>query len=163
MVSTPMPSVAPNDLLELLRQDHLKIDELFFQFSKAESDDEKQHIVEQIYIEFLPHAQAEEEIFYPALRNADVDEDDVDEAYAEHASARKTIENILKSDPDDMTFDAKVKMLQKAIQHHVREEETVLFQEARDSGLDLQALAQQVWRRKDELRPVAQRDVANLR
>lgn len=162
MATTPMPSAAPSDLLELLRQDHMKIDELFYQFEQAESDAEKRRIVEQIYLELLPHAQAEEELFYPALRDVTDDEESVEDAYSEHAAAKKTIKSIIESDPDDMTFDMKVKMLQKAIQHHVREEETVLFQEARDYGLDLQGLGRQVQQRKNELRPMIERELANL-
>ena len=74
------------DLLEILRQDHLKVDELFGQFSNASGEAEKRRIVEQIALELLPHTQAEEEIFYPALRNALSDEANVDEAYSEQSS-----------------------------------------------------------------------------
>ena len=62
-----------------------------------------------------------------------------------------------------MTFDMKVKMLQKSIQHHVKEEETILFQEARDAGLDLQMLGQQVRERKNELQPMIERELSRLR
>lgn len=152
MATNPVTS-AGEDLLEILRQDHLKVDELFGRYADTHDDAEKLRIVQQIYLELLPHAQAEEELFYPQLRDAGSDEAAVEEAYSEHAAAKKTIEAILSGSPDDMTYDMKVKMLQKEIQHHVREEETELFQEARDSGLDLAQLAQSFLRRKQELRP----------
>jgi hemerythrin superfamily protein len=149
------PTASPSgDLLEQLRQDHLKVDELFARFAAAEGDADKLRIVQQIYLELIPHATAEEEIFYPALRDAgdaEVD-DDVAEAYNEHAAAKKTLEAILRGDPDDMTYDM------KAIQHHVREEETALFQEARDLGLDLAALDRQVLARKMELKQLLTRE-----
>ncbi|MCA3255357.1 MAG: hypothetical protein INF91_07065, partial [Alphaproteobacteria bacterium] len=66
---------------------------------------------------------------------------------------------ILRGDPDDMTYDMKVKMLQKAIQHHVREEETALFQQARDLGLDLATLDRQVLERKMELKQMLGRQL----
>lgn len=150
MATDPMTS-AGQDLLEILRQDHLKVDELFGQYADTTDDAEKLNIVRQIYLELMPHAQAEEEIFYPALRDAGSDEATVEEAYSEHAASQKTLEAILSGSPDDLTFDMKVKMLQKEIQHHVREEETELFQEARDSGLDLAQLSQRFVQRKQEL------------
>ena len=148
-----------NDLLEILRQDHLKVDELFGQFANAADEGEKRRVVEQIALELLPHAQAEEEIFYPALRNAMSDESSVDEAYQEHAAARKTLQSILDGAPSDMTHDVKVATLQKEIQHHVREEETVLFQEARDAGLDLDSLGHQLMQRKMEIKQSIRNDL----
>ena len=161
MATNPMTS-ADQDLLEILRQDHLKIDELFGRYAAAEDEREKLRIVQQIYRELMPHAQAEEEVFYPALREAASDEAIVEEAYSEHAAARKTLESILNGSPDDMTYDMKVKMLQKEIQHHVREEETELFQEARDSGLDLDQLAERFIQRKQELMPQFEQQLGGM-
>jgi hemerythrin superfamily protein len=152
MATQPMTS-AGQDLLEMLRQDHLKLDQLFGRYADAADPGEKLAIVQQIYRELMPHAQAEEEIFYPALRDAASDEAMVEEAYSEHAAARKTLASILDASPEDRTYDMKVKMLQKEIQHHVREEETELFQEARDSGLDLAQLGERFRQRKQELMP----------
>src|SRR5687767_6973678 len=94
MATNPMTGAA-DDLLEILRQDHLKVDELFGLYAAASEGSEKQRIVHQIYRELMPHAQAEEEIFYPALRDAASDEAMVEEAYGEHAAAKKTLEGIL--------------------------------------------------------------------
>lgn len=152
MATTPLASAGSQDLLELLRNDHLMVDELFGRYSAAESDTEKLSIVQQIYLELMPHAQAEEEIFYPALRDAASDEGAVEDAYTEHAAAKKTLETIMNASPDELSYDMKVKMLQKEIQQHVREEETILFQEARDAGLDLMELGRQVAERKQALR-----------
>lgn len=150
MATNPMTS-ADQDLLEILRQDHLKVDELFGRYADTDDNAEKLRIIRQIYLELMPHAQAEEELFYPALRDVGSDEAAVEEAYSAHAAAKKTLEAILGGSPDDMTYDMKVKMLQKEIQHHVREEETELFQEARDSGLDLARLSGRFLQRKQEL------------
>lgn len=162
MATNPMTS-AGSDLLEILRQDHLKVDELFGRYAEASDPAAKRGIVEQIYLELMPHAQAEEEIFYPALRDAASDEAMVEEAYEEHAAAKKTLESILAGSPDDATYDMKVKMLQKEIQHHVREEETEIFQEARDSNLDLAELGQRVQARKQELKPLIEQQLSVTR
>lgn len=152
MATNPMTS-AGTDLIEILREDHLRVDELFGEYANATEPREKRRIVEQIYRELIPHAQAEEEVFYPALREAASDEAIVEEAYSEHAAAKKTLASILSAEPDDLTYDMKVKMLQKEIQHHVREEETEIFQEARDSGLDLVELGRRFLQHKQELMP----------
>jgi hemerythrin superfamily protein len=111
----------------------------------------------------MPHAKAEEEVVYPAIRDAGDDEGFVEQLYDEQAAAEKTLLSILRGDPDDMTYDMKVKMLQKAIQSHVREEETIMVQQAVDAGLDLVALGRDFDRRKQELKPVFERQLSEFR
>jgi len=153
MATNPMP-IAADDMLSIIHDDHQRIDALFADYATAAGDDAKRGIVREIYRQLLPHAQAEEEIFYPALAEAGSNDDAVEEAFGEHAAARKTLESILAASPADMTYDMKVRMLQKEIQHHVREEETELFAEARDAGLDLEALGRRFVQRKAELAPL---------
>ena len=76
----------------------------------------------------------------------------VEEAYAEHAAATKAFESILNAAPNDVTYDIKVRMLQREVQHHVREEETEIFEAARDAGLDLDELGQRFEERKLDLK-----------
>jgi hemerythrin superfamily protein len=161
MATNPM-SAAGQDLLEILRQDHLTVDELFGRYADTTDEGEKLRIVERIFLELMPHAQAEEEIFYPALRDAASDDAAVDDAYDEHAGAKKTLEGILSAAPDDMTYDLKVKVLQKEIQQHVRDEETILFQEAQDSGLDMAELSRRFLERKRELQQQFQQQLAGM-
>src|SRR3712207_9192221 len=100
----------------------------------------------------------EEEIFYPALRGK-IDEDDLDEAYVEHDGAKVLINEIEAGGPDDDFYDAKVKGLQEQIEHHVEEEEKSrgnLFQQARASDVDLEALGEQMAARKAELMAMAE-------
>lgn len=151
-MATQPESAAARDILALIHDDHQNIDRLFASYAASQARKEKRRIIEAIYLELLPHAQAEEEIFYPSIADAGDGEHPVDEAFAEHAAARKTIESIMAASLDDPTYDMKVKMLQKAVQHHVREEETELFEEARECGADLEALADRFVARKAELR-----------
>lgn len=153
MATNPLP-IAADDLLSMIHEDHQRIDALFADYAGAIGEAAKLAIVREIYRQLLPHAQAEEEIFYPALAEAGGDHDAVEEAFGEHAAAKKTLESILAASPADMTYDMKVRMLQKEIQHHVREEETELFAEARDAGLDLEALGRRFIERKAELAPL---------
>src|SRR3954454_5006127 len=70
---------APRDALALLRADHQMVQELFDKFEKTRSEDRKGALAEQICNELTVHAQIEEEIFYPAAREAIRDEDLLDE------------------------------------------------------------------------------------
>ncbi len=97
-------------------------------------------LAEQICQMLTVHATAEEEIFYPAVRAADVDEDLLDEAEVEHASAKDLIAQIQSMSPEDDLYDAKVTVLGEYINHHVEEEEGEMFPKARRAKVDLVGL-----------------------
>jgi len=144
---------APKDGLQLLAQDHRKVESLFAQFEKASGASAKEKLVRQICTELKVHSQIEEEIYYPAIRGK-VEEEDLDEAYVEHDSAKLLINELEAAEPDESFYDAKVKVLSELIEHHVEEEEKQrdnLFQQTRAADLDLEALGAQLQARKDEL------------
>jgi hemerythrin superfamily protein len=142
------------DAIALLKQDHRAVEELFGQFEKASGDGAKQKLARQICLELSVHATIEEEIFYPACEGK-VDEDLLKEAYVEHDGAKVLIAEIeANSEAGDDFFDAKVKVLQEQIEHHVEEEEKRLeglFSQARQAGLDMDALGARLAQRKAEL------------
>ena len=142
------------DAIAILTADHDKVRKLFKQYDsvKASADsDEKSALAATICAELTVHAQAEEEIFYPAVRESIPAGDMIDEATVEHASAKDLIAQIEDSDPDDEMFDAKVKVLGEYIEHHVKEEEGEMFAKARKAKLDLAALGVEIAERKEEL------------
>ena len=149
-----MVAEGKQDALKLLAQDHREVEALFEKFEKAKGDDKKEQIARRICTELKVHAMIEEEIFYPALKGK-IDEDDLKEAYVEHDGAKVLIAQIQEGDGEsDDFFDAKVKVLQEQIEHHVEEEEKRmegLFSQARKAGLDMDALGQQLAQRKTEL------------
>jgi len=141
------------DAIALLKADHRAVEELFEKFEKASGDGRKQKLAEEICLELSVHAQIEEEIFYPACAGK-VDEDLLKESYVEHDGAKVLIAEIIKGGPSDEFYDAKVKVLQEEIEHHVEEEEKRmegLFAQARKADLDLDALGQELAARKMEL------------
>jgi hemerythrin superfamily protein len=98
------------------------------------------------------HATIEEEVFYPAAREAlGEDADLVDEADIEHASAKELIAQIEGSSPEDDHFDARVKVLGEYIDHHVKEEEGEMFPKVKKAKLDTAALGTALVARKEEL------------
>ena len=148
-----MAETKSQDAIALLKADHRAVEELFAKFEKASGDDRKQTLAEEICLELSVHAQIEEEIFYPACEGK-VDEDLLKESYVEHDGAKVLIAEILGGGASDEFYDAKVKVLQEEIEHHVEEEERRLeglFAQARKAGLDMDALGEQLAARKADL------------
>lgn len=140
--------------LELLEADHRKVEGLFEQYEEEKESDEatKRPIADRICGELTVHAQVEEEIFYPWLREnlSEEEMELVEEALVEHASAKDLIAQLEGAEIDE-TFDAKVKVLSEYIKHHVEEEENEIFGEVSDMKEELDELGQQMAARKAEL------------
>ena len=142
------------DAVALLKEDHRTVEDLFARFEKASGDGRKQELATEICTELSIHAQIEEEIFYPACEGK-VEEDLLKEAYVEHDGAKVLIAEIMAGEPSDEFYDAKVKVLEEQIEHHVQEEEKRLeglFSQARAAGLDMDELGEQLRARKEELK-----------
>ena len=150
----------PKDGLQLLADDHRKVEDLFEQFEKASGASAKEKIVRQICTELKVHSMIEEEIYYPEIRGK-VEDADLDEAYVEHDGAKLLINELEAAEPDEDFYDAKVKVLQEQIEHHVKEEEKQrdnLFQQTRAADIDLEALGRRLAARKAELMALAERE-----
>jgi hypothetical protein len=149
-----MPESKPRDAIALLKEDHRKVEELFKEFEEAKGDGRKEKLARQICLELSVHTALEEKIFYPAC-DGKVDEDLLNESYVEHDAAKLLIAEIDAANGEgDEYFDAKVKVLQEEIEHHVKEEEkpkSGLFAQAREADLDLEALGERLAERKKEL------------
>jgi hemerythrin superfamily protein len=139
------------DAIALLRADHAKVQDLFDEFEKSRKDSVKEKLAQQICMELTIHTAIEEEIFYPAVREAIKDGDMLDEAEVEHASAKELIAQIEGGAASDDKWSAKVTVLGEYIRHHVKEEQNEMFPKAKKSRLDLKALGEQLATRKQEL------------
>jgi len=141
--------------LELLMSDHRKVEDLFEQFEQEKESDEgtRREIAQQICAELTIHAQVEEELFYPWLREQleDDDMEMVEEAQVEHNTAKDLIAQIEGATDIDEVYNAKVKVLSEYIKHHVQEEENEIFPEVRDQQEELDELGQEMSARKGEL------------
>ena len=115
------------------------------------TNSKKKQIVEEICKELTVHAQVEEEIFYPAFQQALKDHELVPEATVEHATLKDLIAQVKDIEPDGDLYDAKIKVLSEYVKHHVKEEESEMFTEAKDSKLDLVELGAQIQERKQQL------------
>jgi hemerythrin superfamily protein len=139
------------DAITLLKQDHQQVSELFDAFEKE--DAEKAEIASEVCRMLTVHATIEEEILYPTAREVLGSEEDdlLDEAEVEHASAKDLIAQIEAEGQDGDLFEAKVKVLGEYIRHHVKEEESELFPRLRKAEVDLDALGAELEKRKTAL------------
>ena len=139
--------------LELLSSDHRKVEDLFEQFEQMKEADDASRIAiaQRICAELTIHAQVEEDLFYPWLRENLDETEMVAEAEVEHASLKQLIAEIEPVGEPDEAYDAKVKVLSEYVKHHVKEEENEIFEEVADEHEELDELGQEMAARKAEL------------
>src|SRR3954462_14116100 len=145
------------DAIELLKRDHADVKKAFKQFEKAKYKDPNacKAFIASICRDIEMHAAVEEEIFYPAVRAKIKDDDLMNEAQVEHNSAKQLIAEIGKLAGDDPMLKASATVLSEYVNHHVKEEEREMFPKVKRAKLDLEALAEQILERKDELKAQA--------
>ena len=149
----PRSSSKTADAITLLKQDHREVESLFESFKEA-SDQEAGAIAQKVCQMLTVHAQIDEEILYPAAKEAFEEEEDlelVNEANVEHASAKDLIAQIEEMTEEDEPFKATVTVLSEYIRHHVKEEEEELFPKLKKTGIDLANLGAQLLARKAQL------------
>ena len=115
----------------------------------------RKSLFNQIYNNLMTHARAEEEVFYPAVRNVAFGQaPDVDKAYREHGIVKDLLRQLSNLDPISEEFVTKLAELKSNVQHHVEEEEGELFQicETRMSEDQLREIGQTLRERKKELK-----------
>jgi hemerythrin-like domain-containing protein len=125
-------SKARNEIFEMLKEDHQRVKKAFKAAQKLdpeEDSEELQALVEETCMDIEIHARLEEELFYPAAREALKEQDLIEEAEVEHGSAKALIAQLRELSPDDPKYAATFKVLGEYIKHHVKEEETELFEQ----------------------------------
>lgn len=149
-------TIAVQDAIAILTEDHKRAQSLFKEFEKLKQSDHseahKARIVVEACMELTIHAQIEEEIFYPAVREAIGAGDLMDEAQVEHASAAQLIAQLREMKPGDALYDARFTVLGDYVSRHVREEQEAMFPQARKANVHGAALGVQLLQRKQELK-----------
>jgi hemerythrin superfamily protein len=114
--------------LDLLKQQHEEVSKLFKQFEKLEEGGmaERRELFVMIADRLSAHATIEEQFFYPSIKTEKT-EDLVREAVEEHLAVKRIIADLLEMEPADENYNAKMKVLQENVEHHVEEEEKELF------------------------------------
>lgn len=143
------------DAVSILTEDHKKVKKMFADYEKlmksGDNNEEKRALVEKICEELIVHTQIEEDIFYPAVRNAIKDDNLMDEADVEHNGAKNLIVQLQGMEPGDDHYDAKVTVLGENIDHHLKEEQEEMFPKAKEAKIDLNDLGAKMLERRQEL------------
>ncbi|CAN7371836.1 hemerythrin domain-containing protein [Caballeronia sp. 15715] len=154
-VTTAATHTTRQDALTLLEEEHRAVEKLFDAFERADDDDlERKSTLVQRACELLTmHAMVEEEILYPAAKEAlgEDNKDDVNEAVIEHFLVKTLIEKFSTMKAGDEGFNATFKVLTESVNHHVEEEESELFPELRKTKLDLGKLGERIATRREAL------------
>ena len=125
--------------VDLLKEDHDKVSKAFKEFEKMDRSDTEtcRQLVASVCEDLRMHTTLEEEIFYPAVREAIDDEDIMNEAAVEHESAKMLIEQLENMEPDDPNYFATFTVLGEYVMHHVKEEEDEMFPHAKKAILEM--------------------------
>ena len=139
--------------IEMLKEDHDKVKKAFKEFEKLDREDSEavQQLVQTVCEDLKVHTTLEEEIFYPAAREALEDEDIMNEAQVEHETAKMLIEQLENMGTDDPNYHATFTVLGEYVQHHIKEEEGEMFPQVKKTDLDLEELGARMKSRKEEL------------
>jgi hypothetical protein len=144
--------------ITLLKADHVTIKRLLRDLHEVSERATKQRetLVKQLERELRIHAQIEEEIFYPAFKAASRSREAEDlfyEAAEEHHIVDMVLPALMAANPKSKEFKAKASVLKELVEHHIKEEETQMFAEARSlfSDEQLRELGDMMQARKDSV------------
>lgn len=119
------------DILEILKQEHKEVGDMLDQCQQHEPGDaELDSLSERISQALTIHAELEEKLFYPVLRDrAEESEERVDvfEAYTEHALVKELLALLAGRRRVEDQFKAQLQVLGENVKHHVKEEESTIF------------------------------------
>ena len=154
-----MPPTKGKDAITLLKEDHKKVKGLLSQLEKTTERGaaRRTKLLGQIEMEIKVHTTIEEEIFYPAYRDAVKKKDDRElyqEALEEHHVVDLVLPELKDTDPGGEIFGAKAKVLKELIEHHAEEEEKEMFPQARRAlgAAELRDLGSRMESRKRSLK-----------
>lgn len=141
------------EAIEMLKQDHDKVEKAFKQFEKIDRQDTAtcRELAMTVCEDLKIHTSLEEELFYPAVREAIDDDDIMNEAAVEHETAKMLIEQLENMQEDDPNFHATFTVLGEYVRHHIKEEEGEMFPSARKTDIDFESLGERMRERKEEL------------
>jgi len=135
------------DALELLKEDHRKVKDLFEEAEGTEDQKEKRKLFDEIQTELETHARIEETVFYPAMEKREELKDMVLESIEEHKQVKTLLREMDNLKSDSEKFEPKLKVLMENVEHHAEEEEEgKMFPKVRQifSQQELESLGQEL-------------------
>jgi hemerythrin superfamily protein len=113
------------DAITLLTTDHRKVDKIFSQLEKGNGN--RDQLFKELATELTVHAEIEEKLFYPAVKDVEPTHDLVLESFEEHKQMKMVLADLEKADKGTEHWLAGLKVLMEDVQLHVGEEENELF------------------------------------
>lgn len=137
--------------IELLEADHERVKGILTQLSDSTERGVKKRteLLDKLEMELTLHTKLEEEILYPAFKEAGGKEEAImyHEAKEEHRAVDSLVLPDLKNtDPGSLEFTGRVKVVKELLEHHIEEEEEEMFKQARKlmKKDELEALGEQM-------------------
>jgi hemerythrin superfamily protein len=120
------------DVIDLLQHDHREVEEMFAEFDRATTGEDKRAIADKVIIELVRHSEAEEQAVYPVMaKKIEAGKELVEHEIDEHSKAEKLMKQMDGMDADDPQLGVLMGQLKTAILAHIREEEGVAFPKLR--------------------------------
>ena len=120
------------DIFKLIKDDHEKVAGLFRQLQQQKSSSaDREQLFDQLRQELELHTHAEEQVFYPTLQEVDVTQDLAFEAMEDHRLVKELLAELATSSIDSPEWDERIEILKENVEEHVEEEESDLFDAAR--------------------------------
>lgn len=138
-----MPKTVQQNAIDLLKEDHRRVQELFSRFDATTEDNKRRRIAKEAIDELTSHTLIEEEILYPTCREALGSDDLVNEMQEAH-HVFKIVMTELRLMPAGPRFNAKFRTMAKTVTQHIQEEENDLFPRLQGSTVDLELMARQM-------------------
>lgn len=135
-----------SDPVEMIRDQHKKVQGLYKQFQRLNSPMEREELVMAIANDLKAHTTLEEELFYPAVKEAGIEEDVLAEAFEEHHVVETIMEELSELDPAEEEYNARFTVMMENVEHHIEEEEAeILKKMARKLPEDLYVRMERRW------------------
>lgn len=140
----------PPEATALLMQDHAEVKAMFLQYDLESDEEVKATLANKICLALTVHAQVEEEMFYPEAGKALEDDELITEAVEEHGEMKEQIAKIVEGIAAGKSVTRPLKKLMQLVEHHVKEEETEMFPDMRQTEVDLYELGGRMAARRVE-------------
>lgn len=122
------------DGIQVLIDDHREVESLFAQYEKSSDRGEQTRIVHKVIHQLAVHGEIEELLFYPRLRTALPEGNELaDEAVHEHLTIKQVLNQLDRMTAEDDGFEDRMRDLMAEVRHHVEEEENEIFPKIREA------------------------------
>jgi hypothetical protein len=115
-----------------LKNDHRQVQDLLKKIEAlpTEQVEERDRLFNELKTQVILHSKAEEKIFYSPLQRFSLTEDEIKHAKEEHAEVEKMLERLSEPDLNGAAWSQLFKSMADALRHHIKEEETQIFEDA---------------------------------